>query len=63
MDYKEDPLHELFRLIQFRIVQKHGIYTLAQLRHFYEEITAKGKSKSTLRSINLKNKTVEKFDD
>ena len=29
MDNKEDPLQELFRLIQFHIIQKHEIYTLA----------------------------------
>ena len=54
LDNKEDPLHKLFRLIQFHIVQKHEIYTLAQLRHFYEEISADGETKSTLRSIDLK---------
>ena len=63
MDNKEDPLHELFRLIQFHIVQKHEICTLEQLLHFYEEISAEGETKSTLRSIDLKNKIVEKFDD
>ena len=63
MDNKEDPLHKLFRLIQFHIVQKHEIYTLAQLRHFCVEIRAEGETKSTLRSIDLKNKLVEKFDD
>ena len=26
---KKDPVNELFRLIQFHIVQKHEIYTLA----------------------------------
>ena len=63
MDNEEDSLHELFRLIQFHIVQKHEIYTLAQLCHFYEEISAERETKSTLRSIDLKNKLVEKFDD
>ena len=63
LDNKEDPLQELFRLIQFHIVQKHGIYTLAQLHDFYEEISAERETKSTLRSIDLKNKLVEKFDD
>ena len=63
MDNKEDSLHKLFRLIQFRIVQKHEIHTLAQLRRCYEEISAEGKTKSTLSSIDLKNKLVEKFDD
>ena len=63
MDNKEDPLHELFHLIQFHIVQKYEIYTLAQLRHVYEKIRAKGATKSTLRTIDLKNKVVEKFDD
>ena len=63
LDNKEDPLHKLFRLIQFHIVQKHEIYTLVQLRHFYEEMSAEGETKSMLRSINLKNKLVEKFDD
>ena len=63
MDNKEDPLHELFCLIQFHIVQKHEIYTLAQLHNFYEEISAEGETKSTLCNINLKNKLVEKFDD
>ena len=62
MDNKEDPLRKLFRLIQFHIVQKHEIYTLAQ-RHFYEEMSAEGETKSTLRSIDLKSKLVEKFDD
>ena len=28
LDNKDDPLHELFRLIHFHIVQKHEIYTL-----------------------------------
>ena len=63
LDNKEDLLHELFHLIQFHIVQKHEIYTLAQLRHFYEEISAEGETKSTLRSTDLKNKLLEKFDD
>ena len=63
LDNKEHPLHKLFRLIQYHIVQKHEIYTLTQLRHFYEEISAEGETKSTLRSIDLKNKLVEKFDD
>ena len=63
MDNKEDPLHELFSLIQYHIVQKHEIYTLAQLRHFYEKISAEGDTKSTLCCIDLKNKLVEKFDD
>ena len=36
---------------------------MAQLRHFCEEISAEGETKSTLRSIDLKNKLVEKFDD
>ena len=63
LDNKEDLLHELFHLIQFHIVQKHEIYTLAQLRHFYEEISAEGETKSTLRSTDLKNKLLEKSDD
>ena len=63
LDNKEDPLHELFSLIQFHIVQKHEIYTLAQLRHFYEEISADGETKPTSRSIYLKNKLGEKFDN
>ena len=55
LDNKEDhPLHKLFRLIQFHIAQKYEIYTLAQLRHFYEEISAEGETKSTLRSNDLK---------
>ena len=63
LDNNEDPLHELFRLIQFHIVQKHEIYTLSQLPHFYEEISTEGETKSTLHDIDLKNKLVEKFDD
>ena len=55
--------HELFRLFQFQIVQKHEIYTLAQLRHFYEEKSAEGETKSTLRSIDLENKIVKKLED
>ena len=60
LDNKEDPLHELFRLIRFHMFK---IYTLAQLHHFYEEISAEGETKSTLRSTDLKNKLVEKFDN
>ena len=56
-------MNYLFHLIQFHIVQKHKIYILAQLRHFYDEISAEGETKSTLRSIDLKNKVVGKFDD
>ena len=63
LDSKEDLLHKLFRLIQFHIVQTHEIYTSAQLRRFYEEISSEGETKSTLRGIDLKNKLVEKFDD
>ena len=63
MDNKEDPLHKLFSLIRFQIVQKHEIYTLAQPRHFYEEISAEGETQSALRSIDSKNQLVEKFDD
>ena len=44
-----------------RLFKKHEIYTLPQLRHFYEKIRAEGETKSTLRY--LKNKLVEKFDD
>ena len=54
LDNKEDSLHKLFRLIQFLIVQKHEICTLAQHRL---------QTKSTLRSIDLKNKLVDKFND
>ena len=61
LDNKEDPLHELFRSIQFHNAQKHEIYTLAQLRHFYEELSAEGETNSTLGSIDLKNKLVGKF--
>ena len=49
--------------MQFHIVQKHEIYTLTQLRHFYEEIRAEGETKSTLCSIDFKSKLLEKFDD
>ena len=37
----------------------YEIYTLAQLRHFYEEISVNGETNSTLRSIDLKNKLME----
>ena len=37
----------------------YEIYTLAQLRHFYEEISANGETNSTLRCIDLKNKLME----
>ena len=47
LDNKDDSLHELFRLIQFHIAQKHDIYTLARLRHFNEEVSAEGATKST----------------
>ena len=58
---KEDVFSELLRLIKFHIIDKHEIYTLAQLRNFHEQIMDEAGNKSTLPSIDLKNKLIEKF--
>ena len=52
----DDPLYELFSLIQFHIIDRYEIYTLAKLRNFHQYKTATEKKSVKLRSIDLKNK-------
>ena len=54
------PINELFHLIDYYIIQRQEIYTLAQLRHFYEKLNEK-KEHPVLCSIDIKEKLIEKF--
>ena len=54
------PINELFQLIDYYIIHRQEIYTLAQLRHFYEQLNEK-EEHPVLRSIDIKEKLIEKF--
>ena len=53
----DDESTEFFKLISYHIVERHEIYTLAQLRNAYDEFT-KG---ARLRNLNLKEMLIAKF--
>ena len=52
----DNPLYELFRLIQFHIIDRYETYTLAKLRNFHQYKTTTEEKSVKLRSIDLKNK-------
>ena len=56
----DTPINELFHLIDYYIIHRQEIYTLAQLRHFYEQLNEK-EEHPVLRSIDIKEKLIEKF--
>ena len=56
----DTPINELFHLIDYYIIHRQKIYTLAQLRHFYEQLNKK-EEHPVLRSIDIKEKLIEKF--
>ena len=37
--HKDNPLYELFSLVQSHIIDRHEIYTLAQLCNFCQQLT------------------------
>ena len=62
-NYLADPIEQLFNLVNYHIIIKHEIYTLAQLTRFYEELSGGDRSHPKLRSIDLKGRLQEKFQD
>ena len=52
----DNPLYELFRSIQFHIIDRYETYTLAKLRNFHQYKTTTEEKSVKLRSIDLKNK-------
>ena len=59
--HNDNPFYELFRLIQFHVIDRREIYTLAQLRNFHQQLTSIEENSAKLRNIDLKNKLKEKF--
>ena len=49
----DTPINELFHLTDYYIIHRQEIYTLAQLRHFYELLNEKD-DHPVLRSIDIK---------
>ena len=56
----DTPINELFHLIDYYIIHRQEINTLAQLRHFYEQLNKK-EEHPLLRSIDIKEKTNRKI--
>ena len=56
----DTPINELFHLIDYYIIHKQEIYTVAQQRHFYEQLNEK-EEHPVLHSIDIKEKLVVKF--
>ena len=54
----DTPINELFHLIDYYIIPRQEIYTLAQLRHFYEQLNEK-EEHPVLHSIDIKEKVIE----
>ena len=55
----DTPINELFHLIHYYIIHRREIYSVAQLRHFYEQLNEK-EEHSVLRSIDMKGKLIVK---
>ena len=55
----DDDIQMLFRLVRLHIVQRKEIYTLSQLRSYYENI--KNENSASLRSVDLKEKLLQNF--
>ena len=62
-NYLADPIEQLFNLVNYHIIIKYEIYTLAQLTWFYEELSGGDGSHPKVRSIDLKGRLQEKFQD
>ena len=58
---KQLSVDELLNLIEYLVVVKKEIYTLAQLRGFYDQIS--DDNSRVLRSIDIKKKFQDKFKD
>ena len=56
----DTPINELFHLIDYYIIHRQEVYTLAQLRQIYEQLNEK-EEHPVLRSIDIKEKLIEKF--
>ena len=56
----DTPINELFHLIDYYIIHRQEIYTLAQLRHFCKHLNEK-EEQPVLRSIDKKENLIEKL--
>ena len=62
-NYLADPIEQLFNLVNYHILIKHEIYTLAQLTRFYEELSGNDRSHPKFRSIDLNGRLQENFQN
>lgn len=54
---KDEYMDELMNLVEYLVIEKKEIYTLAQFRNYYEH------NGGTIRSIDIKDKIVERFSE
>ena len=57
----DNSMIEVLNLVEVHKINRHEVYTLAQLRKFYDEV--KGNISSSSRSIDIKESLINKFGD